>query len=93
MRCSHERNNIYDRYAIAANKRLRGRLADSIIGHLPIEISTATRFFLLRGEMVYLKVTDENYHRSPLIEGGLEIPVAVICEMDDTPRNRAIMER
>ena len=43
--------------------------------------------------MVYLKVTDENYRRSPLIQGGLEIPVEVICEMDDTPRNRAIMER
>ena len=93
MRCSHERNNIYDRYAIAANKRLRGHLADSIMGHLPRDISRATRFFLLRGEMVYLKGTDENYHRSPLIEGGLEIPVEVICEMDDTPKNRAIMER
>ena len=43
--------------------------------------------------MVYLKVTDENYCRSPLIQRGLEIPVEVICEMDDTPRNRAIMER
>ena len=93
LRCSHERNNIYDRYAIVANKRLRGRLADSIIGHLPREISRATRFFLLRGGMVHLKVTDENYRRSPLIQGGLEIPVEVICEMDDTPRNRAIMER
>ena len=28
-----------------------------------------------------------------MIQGGLEIPVAVIYEMDDTPRNRAIMER
>ena len=69
LRCSHERNNIYDRYAIAANKRLRGRQADSIIGHLPREISRATRFFLLRGGMVHLKVTDENYRRSPLIQG------------------------
>ena len=43
--------------------------------------------------MVYLKGTDENYHRSPLIEGGLEIPVEVICEKDDTQKNRAIMER
>ena len=85
--------HIYDRYAIAANKRLRGRLADSIIGHLPREISRATRFFLLRGGMVHLKVTDENYRPSPLIQGGLEIPVEVICEMDDTPRSRAIMER
>ena len=38
-------------------------------------------------------VTDENYRRSPLIQGGLEIPVKVICEMNDAPRNRAIMER
>ena len=43
--------------------------------------------------MVHLKVTDENCRRSPLIQGGLEIPVEVICEMDDTPRNRAIMEK
>ena len=84
LRCSDERNNIYDRYAIAANKRLRGRLADSIIGHLPREISRATRFFLLRGGMVHLKVTDENYRRSPLIQGGLEIPVEVgYVIMDD----------
>ena len=96
LRCSHERNNIYDRYAIAANKRLCGCLADLIIGHLPREISRATSFFLLRGGMVHLKVSDENYRRSPLIvliQGGLEIPVEVICEMDDTPSNTAIMER
>ena len=54
LRCSHERNDIYDCYALGANKRLRGRLADSIIGHLPREISRATRFFLLRGGMVHL---------------------------------------
>ena len=43
--------------------------------------------------MVHLKVTDEKYRQSPLIQGGLEFTVEVICEMDDTPRNRAIMER
>ena len=87
------RRKRYLRYAIAANKRLRGRLAGSIIGHLPREISRATLFFLLRGEMVHLKVSDQNYRRPPLIQGGLEIPVEVICEMDDTPRKRAIVER
>ena len=58
-------------------KRLCGRLADSIIGHLPREISRATRFFLLRGGMVHLKVNDENYRQSPLIHGDLEVPVVV----------------
>ena len=56
LRCwNHERNNIYDHYAIKANKQLCGRLADSIISHLPGEITRATRFFLLRGGMVHLK--------------------------------------
>ena len=49
LNLSHERKNLHDRYAIAAYKRLPGRLADSIIGHLPREISRPTRFFLLRG--------------------------------------------
>ena len=35
LHCIHKRNNIHDRYAIAATKRLPGRLADSIVGHLP----------------------------------------------------------
>ena len=43
--------------------------------------------------MVHLKVTDVNCRRSSLIQGGLKIPFKVICEMDDTPRNRALMER
>lgn len=43
LSCLHERNNTYDRCEIAADKRLRGRQADSIVGHLPRKISTGTR--------------------------------------------------
>ena len=42
LNLSHERKNLHDRYAIAAKKRLPGQLADSIIGHLPREISRPT---------------------------------------------------
>ena len=45
LKCCYERINCYDRYANAATKRLRGRLADSAVGHLPEEISRVTRFF------------------------------------------------
>lgn len=54
LRCSYQQNNIHDRYAIAANKQLRGRLANAIIDFLSREISRATRFFFLRGGMVHL---------------------------------------
>ena len=49
LRCCHERKNPFDRYALAAMKRLPRRLADCTIGHLPREISRVIRFFLLRG--------------------------------------------
>ena len=64
-----------------------------LIGHLPREISRATRFFLLRGGVVHAEVMDKNHRRSPLVQGGLEIPVEVIVEMDATTRNRAILEK
>ena len=82
MKCCYERNNYNDRYAIAATKRLRGRLADSAVGHLPGEISRATRFFLLRGVIFCGKVIGENHRGSPLVQGGLEIPLQGTAEMD-----------
>lgn len=91
LKCCYERNNCYDRYAIAATKRLRGRLANSTVGHLPREISRATRFFLLRLGVVCAKVIDKTHRRSPLVQGGLEIPVQVTAEMDLTERNKAIL--
>ena len=56
LKCCYEINNCYDRHAIAETKRLRGRLADFTVGHLPWEISRATRFFLLGGGVVCAKV-------------------------------------
>ena len=93
MKCCYERNNCYDRYAIAATKRLRCRLADSAVGHLPREISRAKSFFLLRGGVVCAKFIDKNHRRSPLVQGGLEIPIQVTAEMDLTERNKPILEK
>ena len=56
LNLSHERKNLYHRYAIAAYKRLPGRFADSIIGHLPREIPRRTLFFLLRGGLAVAEV-------------------------------------
>ena len=88
LHCIHERNNIHDRYAIAATKRLPGRLADSIVGHLPREISRCTRFLISRGGNVKVTVIDSKHRRSPLVQGGLEIPVTVCIELDSTSKNK-----
>lgn len=92
--CIHERNNNHDRYAIAATKRLPGRLAIySIVGHLPREISRFMRFLISRGGNVKLTAVDSKYRRSPLVQDGLEIPVTVCIELNSTSKNVSVLER
>ena len=73
----HEENNPHDRYAVAAIRKTVSRLRPVVVGHLPREISRFTRFIILHGATVKVKVSDTKYRRSPLIQGGLEIPVEV----------------
>ena len=87
FKCCHERNNCYDRYAIAATKRLRGRLADSCPEKFPEQHAFSTFSY-----SACAKVIDKNHRRSPLVQGGLEIPVQVTTEMD-LERNKAILEK
>ena len=91
--CSHERNNVHDRYAIAAKRSFVGRLDSAVVGHLPREISRATRFLILHGGLVKVEVTDPKHRRSPLVQGGIEIPVKVIIEMEHSTRGREILTR
>lgn len=78
----HESDNVYDRFAITARKRLPGSpLIESTVGHLPKEISRITRYIMLYGAILSVKVMDP-HRRSPLVEGGLEIPVQVNVVME-----------
>lgn len=69
---SSQRNNIRNRYAIAAMKLLPGTIAPSIIGHFPKEISQLTYFIMNRGAMVCCRVVSVHYRQLPLIQGGLK---------------------
>ena len=85
----HERGNRYDRYAIAARKALPGTIAvESTVGHLPREISRFTCFIIQHGALVIVKVLDTQHRRSPLVQGGLEIPIEVTVKMDYSPQNK-----
>ena len=87
----HERDNAYDRYAIAARRRLPGQIVESTVGHLPKEISRITRFLILHGAVVTVKVIDVHHRRSPLVQGGLEIPIKVTVQMEYTSKNKAAL--
>lgn len=83
----HEVSNAYDQYAIALKKRLPGRIADSVVGHMPKELSRIVYFIMLHGASVSAKVIDTHNRRSPLVQGGLEIPVEVAVEMPSSEKN------
>ena len=89
----HEENNPHDRYAVAAIRKTVSRLRPVVVGHLPREISRFTRFIILHGATVKVKVSDTKYRRSPLIQGGLEIPVEVEVQMENSSENQQALSK
>ena len=64
-----------------------------LVGHLPMEISKVTKFFIDRGATVTAELTSKYYRRSPIIQGGLEIPCKITAEISGTVINLLIMEK
>ena len=86
-----EMNNLHDQYAIAMFKQEPGS-GEYIIGHLPKEISQFTWFVIRYGAAVTVKVIDVRQRTSPLIQGGLEIPVEVTVSMPFLDSNKRALE-
>ena len=87
-RCLFEENNIFDIFAI--------KVVDDtgiVIGHLPREISRPTKFLIDRGAAVTAKVSSTNIRRSPLFQGGLEIPCIVTVLFPKTMKGKQVLDR
>ena len=65
--------------------------AQSVVGHLPMEISRITKFILQRGARVQATVTGKHYRRSPLIQGGLEVSCLAIFAMPRSIMNHLLI--
>ena len=77
LECSHEKDNPYDSFSI---KVFKPDSPAEIVGHLPMEISRITKFAINKGTQVAVKIRGRHYRRSPLVQGGLEVP----CEIKIT---------
>ena len=53
------------------------------IGHVSAEISKVCWFFLRRGGTIKSRVSTDQHRRSPLKQGGLEVPFELIFVADD----------
>ena len=89
MECLFERHNLFDMFAIKTC-RLEG---GQIVGHLPREISRPTKFLLDRGAKVTAQLTGKHYKRSPLFEGGLEIPCLVTVIIPGSIKGHMLIQR
>ena len=70
--CHREPFNSVDRYAVCVKKD------DSIIGHLPKNISRICSLFLRRGGSISCIVAGSRRYLSDLSQGGLEIPCSLL---------------
>ena len=89
LNCFHEEENKFEIFAINVCEKDKNK----IVGHLPMEISRITKFLLDRGANVSAKSTSTHHRRSPLIQGGIEIPCVVTVSMPGTVINQLLMER
>ena len=88
LTCFYEDGNPYDRFAI---KTVTSNGAT--VGHLPKEISRVTKFFLDRGAFMQVELTSKHYRRSPLVQGGMEIPCLVTVKTPATLKNTQLAEK
>ena len=70
LNCSHEQNNVFDRFAIKTTKENHN---NQIVGHLPIKVSRVIKYLIDRGAEITAQLTSTNYRRSPLIKGGSSV--------------------
>ena len=84
-----ERDNKYDRFAGCGLVKIPGKIELTIVGHIPREISRYVWYAMEEGANIggmeeganiAGKVVNGRYKPSPLLQGGLEIPIKVFVQ-------------
>ena len=74
---------MYDPNAMAGKIMLPGTLVAYIVGHIPKEISRYTRYIVEHRASVDAFVLATHHRRSPLTQGGLDIPIKLVVKLTD----------
>ena len=91
MQCDHESDNDCDLFAIKTCRD--AEFHPQTVGHLPLEIYRFTKFLLDRGATITATLSSTHYRRSPLVQGGLEIPCVVNTKLIGTKKNKEILAK
>ena len=76
LHIDREVGNPRDHFAVAVFKTCPNSGTRTIVGHVPREISCLLTHFLNHGGEIRCEVTDRR-RRSPLVQGGLEVPCSL----------------
>ena len=72
-----EHDNRHDKFAVAGKTMVKGKIGLIIVGHIPRELSRYT-WYAIQEEVKFEAVVHEAKPKlSPLVQGGLEIPMKV----------------
>ena len=88
LSCFHQVDNAFDAFSIGLSLD-----NDLLIRHLPREVSRATKFLMDRGATFEVTVNSQTYRRSPLVQGGLEVPIRLKISMRPTKLNEKLLMR
>ena len=91
LQCDHESDSDYDLFAIKTCRDTE--FHPQIVGHLPLEISRFTKFLLDRGANITTTVSSTHYQRSPLVQGGLEIPSVANAKLIGKKKNKEMLAK
>ena len=84
MQFRQEQENIHDNFAVTGYATLPGIARMCAVGHMPRELSRHNWFARDLGVRVIGKVISEQFRPSPLLQGGLEIPVEIKVEWENS---------
>ena len=87
LSCAHEENDPFDMFAIKVCEGTK------IVGHLPMQISRASKFLMDRGAKFMVELVSTNCRCSPLVQGGLEIPAKITVTLPGTVSNHLLIDK
>ena len=91
LQCDHESDNDHDLFAIKTCRN--AEFYPQIVGHLLLEISRFAKFLLDRGATITATFNSTHHRRSPLMQGGLEIPCIINAKLIGTKKNKEILAK
>lgn len=80
-----EKNNLHDPYAMGLFAKIPGKITEeTLVGHIPREISRFCLYFTKYGGILSATVRQTKFRRSPLPQGGLEIPITLYIQRGES---------